>query len=609
MKRSTFFTVWQLDPKALALPYLTVQFLGSVAAGTGLLAMPIVGYLDDRFGSRPVLALSTLAVLIPPLIWMFTVPSVHAYWLNVALIILLNLISGAGWAGVGLGQFNLLLRTSPPTARATYVALFSAFTGVVGGLAPIVGGLFVGALAAVHLSLGPLQLNNYKLIFFLATLLRGASLPILLRVHEASSRSTRFVMEQIVSPRSVNSYRALRRLRMPRREGERREAVDALGTLRSPLAVDELATALEDVSLDVRDRAARALGAIGDSGAVPALLDALEDPAAGIGEAVAEALGAIGDVASAPALARAVGGPDAGVRIAAMRALGRLPGAADPDSDSGAEVAAAILDSLTPSRAGTCEAACGVLATWGAETPSGIAAAALPRLLELLAPNQVERGMRLASARALAAIGHIVGLTSGLDGEAVVAAVEGRLRTEPDPAVRAREAMALTRLCRAAGVGAPRAIQSLLPLLSQPGLSATGLAGKQVLEALADTALPPGDFYPYLNLTEIGRDEAFQHVLSALVRREKRHGGESPLLVEGWETRLVGDYTSGDYDACLAGLTAALPPTDASNAGLLLRAMASLADAGRSSGPEETLLGAFLLRAATPKWRPSGGSR
>jgi hypothetical protein len=167
--------------------------------------------------------------------------------------------------------------------------------------------------------------------------------------------------------------------------------------------------------------------------------------------------------------------------------------------------------------------------------------------------------------------------------------------------------MALTRLSRAAGIPAPRTMAHLLPLLAQPDL-AGGLAGKQVLEAIADTALPPGDFYPYLNLTEIGRDEAFQHILSAFVRREKRRTTPSladtaPLRDDGWDVDLIGRYTSGDYSGCLAALAAALPPRDTSPAHLLRSLATTALDTGRTPSPEETLLAVLLLRAATPKSR------
>ena len=369
-----FFTVWQLDAKGLALPYLTVQAVGAVAAGAGLLAMPVIGYLNDRFGSRPVLALSTVCVLIPPLIWQFTTP--HAYWLNVGLIVVLNLFSGAGWSGVGLGQFNLLLRAAPADARQTYVALLSAATGLVGGIAPILGGVFVTATAGVSFTLGPyLTINNYKLVFLLSTILRAVSLLVLLRVRETDSRSARFVMEQIVSPRSVNSYRALRRLRLPRRESERRATVDTLATLRSPLALDELTSALGDVSRDVRQHAAQALGAIGDPSAAPALIASLGDPAAATGEACADALGMIGarlgtaaDHSIIAALARAATGPDGGVRVAAWRALGRFPAAAGDDSPVGPALLAALANTTYST---TGEAACGTLVAWGARHRRG----------------------------------------------------------------------------------------------------------------------------------------------------------------------------------------------------------------------------------------------
>jgi MFS family permease len=103
----------------------------------------------------------------------FTVPGETTFWLNVGIIVLLNLFSGAFWSGVGLAQFNLLLGLAPPTGRGTYSAVFAALTGITGAIAPILGGAFMAAFETVRIPIiGGLELNNYKLLFLLTGLIR-----------------------------------------------------------------------------------------------------------------------------------------------------------------------------------------------------------------------------------------------------------------------------------------------------------------------------------------------------------------------------------------------------------------------------------------------------
>ena len=578
-----FFVAWQVDKAALALPYLTVQLLGAVAAGAGLASTPVWGYLADKYGARPVLSLSAAGVVIAPLIWIFTIPRPDALAVNIALIVLLNIFSGAAWGGVGLAQFNLLLGIAAPQTRATYVAVFSAVTGLVGGVSPVVGGLLMGLLAHTALPLGPLVLNNYKILFLLTAFIRVGSLFLLSAVREGDggATSTRYVLGQITSARPVTSLRTLRRLSRPAGEDERRQAVDDLAQLRSPLAVEELVTALDDVSPDVREHAVRALGAIGDSRAVPALVEKLSDPAAGVGDLAADALGVIGDAGAAPALAEASGGPDAGVRVAALRALALLPGAAGEPS-----VAPALLAALDPAHPTACEAACAALSALGGDLTPAIAPHLLPRLLYLLS-QEVDRGVRLGAARALHAVAPL--LATWPDGYETL---QSRLHEEADPAVVAQITVALGRVGREANHDPETLLASLLPVLGRAGMR--GIAYKQVLEVIADLGLEPGAFYRYLGLTEMRRDETFSRLAGEIARRHRLPPTADPAA---WTADLLAAYTGGDYAGCLRLLAQTLPPGADTPAALALHALYRTSPQ-RTPRPDEALLGAVLLRDA-----------
>ena len=574
-----FFTAWQVDKAALNLPYLVVQILGAVASGAGLLATPVWGYLNDKYGSRPLLAIASGGVIVAPFIWLFTVPSIHAFWLNVGLIVVINVFSGVAWGGVGLAQFNLLLANSPTNARATYVAMFSAATGVLGGVSPVVGGFLMTALQPLHFAVGPVDFNNYKVLFFMTGLIRIACLFLLARVPSGGeARSTRYVLKQLKQARRpLTSYLTLRRLSRPADEETRREAVHDLADLKTPLAVEELAAALNDVSLEVREGAARALGATGDTRAIPALAQKLADPAAQVGELCAEALGAIGSRDATPYLIAAARGPDASVRVASLRALAHL---ADPSA------LPAVIAVLDPIHATTCESACAALSAIAPHLKQADLHDALPRLGYLLS-QEVDRGMRLASARTLARLAEVGAPQK--DSAFIWNTISTRIAAETDGAVAAQEAVALQKWSRKSGKTVKEAAALLVPLLDRP---LSDLAYKQTLGAVADVGLVPGKFYPFLGIAPLDFDETLSRFLTVWAKRTGRNAADAAPVLEA--------FGRGDFGESLRLIAALAPTTDAAGASPALVVLAALlrrtAATGAAVRPEAVLLAAFLLR-------------
>lgn len=516
-----FFVAWQLDEKALGLPYLAVQLLGAVASGASLASMSLWGWLADKYGGRPVLVIGAWGTLSAPLFWLFTSPS-HPLWLNLILIVLLNALSGASWAAVGLTQFNLMLGLTPADKRATYVAVSSAVGGIIGFVSPILGGILMTTLAPINIELGLVTIRNFQCMFILTDVIRLGAIWLLMGLRDEGSEGTRAVLGRLVDTSSPLTLAPLRRLTAPTSESSRRDAAERLGRVGSPLAVEELITALDDVSPDVRLAAARALGDIGDARAVPALAAKLTDLAAGIEEQAAHSLGFIGDWSATEPLTKVLSGPDAGVRIAALRALARL---GDPAS------APALIAQLSTAHPTRCEYACAAIAALGDRIPAEFIPSALERLLYLLA-SEVDRGMRLASARALEAL-------TPLLPESAFDALVGRMENETEPAVLARLSTVLVHLDR------DRAFAPVLSILDRA--VGSRLAYRQTLTALSDTLLEPGALYRYLTLEPMTRDDAVSKLL---------------IPIEGGREVLEA-FTSGDATRTLASLARLAPNDDA----------------------------------------------
>jgi HEAT repeat protein/MFS-type transporter involved in bile tolerance (Atg22 family) len=318
-----FFTVYQLQ--YLKLDYTALQLLGAVASIASLAFMPLLGYLADKYGNRPILSLSLVLVILPPLMWILASPDRLSF--AILDIIALNLISGVGWAGVGLTQFNMMIGAAPAEQRTVYVSAVAAMSGLAGGVAPLLGGAIVTAFSHVHFSpVGPMR-NGYHILFLLTALLRAASLLLLRPVEESGSSSARYVLEQLKATKPIGSVAGIQKLSRGGSAQVRQAAAEELGKLKTPVAVEELVKALDDVALPVREQAALALGEIGDARALTPLMRKLSDPAAGIEGPAAQALGKIGDRAALPALAAAAQLGPLTRRLAAVEALGRLPDA------------------------------------------------------------------------------------------------------------------------------------------------------------------------------------------------------------------------------------------------------------------------------------------
>ena len=336
-----FFVVYQL--KYLALDYTAFQLLAAVSTLGALVSMPFWGYLADKYGNKPILMICTGLVLLPPLMWILAVPDgipglwgydpAHGLYLSLTKldIIVLNTLAGIGWAGVGLTQFNLMIGASPADKRTVYVSAMAAVSGLAGGISPLTGGAIMESLAHVAFPAHGIIRSNYHVVFILSALLRGVALLMFGAIREAGSRQTGYVLKQLKASKPLGSFANIQKLSKSDNSTARVQATEKLARLKTPLAVEELVLALDDVSLPVREGAAVALGEIRDPRATGPLVRKLTDPASGIMGASATALGKIGDRDALPALAAAaqLGPPPR--QLAAMEALGRLhdPSVAD----------------------------------------------------------------------------------------------------------------------------------------------------------------------------------------------------------------------------------------------------------------------------------------
>lgn len=546
-----FFTVNQL--KYLKLNYTDFQLLAAVAAMASLASMPLLGYLADKYGNKPILVLSCVTVVIPPFLWLLASPDTFSGLWHITRsghflfsyskldIAVLNTIAGVGWAGIGLTQFNLMIGAAPQQDRTLYVGTVAAVSGIAGSVAPMIGGEIVSLLAGVHFpDHGPVR-NSYHVLFILSGFLRLLFIFPIAAIVEKGSSSAGYVLGQLKATKPVASIASIHKLSRASTALERRRAAESLGRLKTPVAVEELVFALDDVALPVREQAAVALGEIGDRRAVAPLIEKLMDQSTGITEAVATALGKIGDRQAFSVLsAVAQLGPTAR-QVAAIDALGMI-------SD---------------------------------ERASNL-------FMELL--EHPDPSVRTAAIRALSRRGDPIGEE----------ALTLLLAKEKEPTAIAAIADGLGRMGSMTSTG---------PLVDALDEASTPTVRKMIVNALGSVIGGQESFYPMLTLETSARDEMVTRMLTGLM---KRYRGNSALARLPHAPRVairarqaMDAYIVGDFRKCLhrlaslAELISGMQPLQGNNA-IVVEVLKGL-DArylNREDDPstDEVLLALFLTK-------------
>ncbi len=513
-----FYIAYALS--VLKFDYAWLQIFATLASVASLASMPLWGYLSDKFGNKPLLAISVVGTFTLPLYWVAASPAHHD--LAVFLLGANNLTAGFFWAGFGLLQFNLLIRMSPPEKTQVYVAMMAAVTGLTSGLAPLVGGALLNALTNWQGFFFGYSINNYQLLFLIAAVLRLSGLIYLRPLQDADALSMRAALTELGRSRP-RVWRSIRRLQNSADEGARLEATESLGGTRALLATSELETGLRDPRPAVRSASARALGEIADASSLSALRAALRDPAAGIAAEAATALARIGSPEATPDLIALLHKPGrtAAERQAAIRALGTIGGAA-------------ALSALTALfSAGPNSETAAIAAALG-ELRAESAAPALLQHLKTDAENSANMELKAALIQALGEIGSPAAMPVLLDLLA---------NAETDRALIPALADALARL------NVAEALPLLLPRLE--GL-ASEVARKQTAAAIGVLMGEGETAYRLLAQEDMARETTVAKILQEMQRRARN----SPFAAEAEAWR--DEFSRGDFTDCLRRLPALL---------------------------------------------------
>ncbi len=152
--------------QALGLAPGVVVTLESLVMVGGALAALLWGYAADRVGSRPVLMTGAALTLLIPVGWLLMPRQAPhlVMWCG-----LLYLAHGMAFNGAALGAGRLLYNdVVPPHKNTAYTALYYAWIGLVGGMAPLLAGALLQASGGWRMSLGWVTVDTHAVLFALA---------------------------------------------------------------------------------------------------------------------------------------------------------------------------------------------------------------------------------------------------------------------------------------------------------------------------------------------------------------------------------------------------------------------------------------------------------
>ena len=146
----------------VGLPGSQVVLLEVAAGICGILSSYGWGMWADRAGSRPLMPIMVITLLLPVL-WM-ALPR-HSEWSFLAAIGVAAL-AGLAFTGSWIVQHRLLyVEIVPPEKRVEYLAIHYAWIGLVGGCGPLAAGALLDAFQGFSGQLGPLILDSYSPLF------------------------------------------------------------------------------------------------------------------------------------------------------------------------------------------------------------------------------------------------------------------------------------------------------------------------------------------------------------------------------------------------------------------------------------------------------------
>jgi MFS family permease len=133
------------------------------------ISVPLVAGLMNRTGTKPVLRTALVCYFWAVICWLL----ISSNLLNATplMVVLIYLVLGVAGGLFGIANTRIAMDTMPLMGRNHFFALFTVFTSMSLGLAPICWGIFLDSVGHAQFQLGVFHVNRYSLYFLMLTVL------------------------------------------------------------------------------------------------------------------------------------------------------------------------------------------------------------------------------------------------------------------------------------------------------------------------------------------------------------------------------------------------------------------------------------------------------
>jgi HEAT repeat protein/MFS family permease len=300
-----------------------VVFLTTGSLMGGILSSYLWGWMADRYGSKPVMLSSVYLIAALPICWLL-MPRQATWSFTIALgIAFLQGFINMGWS-IGSGRL-LFVSLVPPKKRTEYMALYYAWTGIVGGLGQLLGGRVLDYASEIEGQFLNLSLDAYSILFVAGLALPLIAAMLFRRVRADSTVTTAEFAGMFLRGNPFGAVRSLIGFHRAKDERATISMTEQLGQTHSPLTVDELLEALADPRFYVRFEAIVSIARMPpDNRSIQAVIEILKGNEPALSVIAAWALGRIGDRRAIEPLREGLDARYRSIQAHCVRSLGTL---------------------------------------------------------------------------------------------------------------------------------------------------------------------------------------------------------------------------------------------------------------------------------------------
>jgi len=164
-----FFNKYAID--VLELSYVSIIIFGQIVAQTvAFTVLSRWGVFLDRYGSVPMMLISSVAATVIAFVWLFAAPGI------VWPLIVFNFLGGIFWCANEACMANMQLSHTPSENRPAALAVYAVFISIATASGLILGGALLEAFSPVMAKLDLVYFgtpfDHYKVVFLIAIAIR-----------------------------------------------------------------------------------------------------------------------------------------------------------------------------------------------------------------------------------------------------------------------------------------------------------------------------------------------------------------------------------------------------------------------------------------------------